>query len=96
MVYMSLIFYLAKPHADSIQDAFIPSILMTSIWVILFLVSSLITGLLLPLEFLRRFTLWWFKDIDNRPLTVIAKVAATLIVIGAFAFMAAGWVWSMV
>jgi hypothetical protein len=96
MAWMPLVFYVVAPRIVDIQDVFIPSTLMTSSWVILFLVSSLITGLLLPLEYLRRFTVWWFKDIDSRPLTVIARVAATLIVVVALVFNAARWVWLIV
>jgi hypothetical protein len=96
MAWMPLVFYVVGPRIVDIQDVFIPSTLMTSSWVILFLVSSLITGLLLPLEYLRRFTVWWFKDIDTRPLTVIARVAATLIVVVALVFNAARWVWLIV
>jgi hypothetical protein len=62
----------------------------------LFLISSILAGLLAPLEYLRRFTLWWFKDIDAHPLRAIAKVAATLIVVGAFALKIARWGWSVV
>jgi hypothetical protein len=36
------------------------------------------------------------KDIDEHPLRAIAKVAATLIVVGAFALTAARWGWSVV
>jgi hypothetical protein len=52
--------------------------------------------LLVPLEYLRRFTLWWFKDLDAHPLKAIAKVMATLIVVGAFVLKAARWGWLMV
>jgi hypothetical protein len=45
--------------------------------VALFFTSILIPKLLAPLEYIRRFTLWWFKDIDAHPLRAIAKVAAT-------------------
>jgi hypothetical protein len=55
--------------------------------VILLLISSTIVGLRAPLEYLRRFTLWWF-DIDKHPLKAIAKVAAALIVVGAVALQA--------
>jgi hypothetical protein len=49
------------------------------------IVSTLLLKLLAPLDYIRRSTLWWFKDIDAHPVKAIAKVAATLIVIGAFA-----------
>jgi hypothetical protein len=70
--------------------------MLTSAWVILFLISSSIAGLLYPLEYLRRFTLSWFKDIEAHPLRAIAKVAATLIVVGAAALQIARWGWSVV
>jgi hypothetical protein len=70
----------------------VTSTLLTSVWVILFLLSSLFVGALAPLEYIRRFTLWWF-DIDRHPLKAIAKVAATLIVVGAFALKAVRWGW---
>ena len=72
------------------------STFLTSAWVLLFLVSSGIVKFLAPLEYLRRFTIYWFKDLDSHPLRAIAKVAATLIVIGAFMLKAARWGWTMV
>jgi hypothetical protein len=47
--------------------------------------------LLLPVDYLRRFTVWWFRDIEKRPLTAIAKVAATLIIMGALAIKLVHW-----
>jgi hypothetical protein len=52
--------------------------------------------LLALIELIRRFTLWWFKDLNAHPLRVIARVAATLIVVGASAVQAARWGWSVV
>jgi hypothetical protein len=86
-------------RAESIDDltlVFISSTLLTSVWVTLFLISSFIVGLLAPLEYLRRFTIWWFKDIDAHPLRAIAKVAATLIVVVAFILKAVRWGWLLV
>jgi hypothetical protein len=74
----------------------IPSTMLTSAWVLLFLVSVMLLKLLAPLEYIRYFTLWWFKDIDAHPLRAVAKVAATLIVIGAFALKALRWGWLLV
>jgi hypothetical protein len=62
----------------------------------LFFVSILLLKLLFPLEYIRRFTLWWFRDIDAHPLRAIAKVAAILIVIGAFSIKAVRWGWLLV
>jgi hypothetical protein len=59
-----------------------PSTLFTSAWTMLLVVSSIIVMLLIPVDYLRRFTAWWFRDIEKRPVTSLAKVAATLIVIG--------------
>ena len=69
----------------SLGDVLYPSTLLTSAWVMLFLISSTIAGLLAPLEYLHRFILWWF-DIERHPIKAIAKVAAALIVIGAAVF----------
>lgn len=60
-----------------------PSTLFTSSWTVLLVVSSIIVMLLTPVEYLRRFTAWWFRDIEKRPVTSLAKVAGTLLVIGA-------------
>lgn len=88
--------YLRSESINDISQVFPPSTLLTSVWVILFLISSAVAELLAPLEYIRRLTIWWFKDIDAHPLTVIAKVAATLIVIGAFVLKAGRWGWQMV
>jgi hypothetical protein len=75
---------------------FYGSTFLTSVWVILFVISSTIVEFLAQFEYIRRFTLWWFKDIDAHPLRAIAKVAATLIVVGAFVLKAVRWGWMMV
>jgi hypothetical protein len=90
-------FIIKFPNSDNAYDDVTQvaamSTLLTSAWVTLFLLSVLVVKLLTPLEYLRRFTIWWFKDIDAHPLRAIAKVAGTLIVIGAFALKAARWEW---
>jgi hypothetical protein len=78
---------------DDVPQVAAISTLLTSAWVTLFLLSVLVVKLLAPLEYLRRFTIWWFEDIDAHPLRAIAKVAGTLIVIGALAFKAVRWEW---
>jgi hypothetical protein len=88
--------YLYSDRVDSLLQVFIPSTMLTSAWVALVFIATLLLKLLAPLEYLRRFTLWWFKDIDAHPLRAIAKVAATLIVVGAFALKIARWGWSVV
>ena len=92
---ISLYFLTSEPNMRII-DIIIPSTLLTSAWVTLFFISAMILKLLAPLEYLRRFTLWWFKDLDAHPLRAIAKVAATLIVVGAFVLKAVRWGWLLV
>jgi hypothetical protein len=55
----------------------------TSAWTFLVLLSCIFTRLPIPVTGLRRFTKWWFRDAEKHPLTTIAKVAATLIILGA-------------
>jgi hypothetical protein len=88
-------FYVNTKQVPAPLEIMMASTMPTSVWVVLFLISLLLLKLLVPLEYLRRFTLWWFKDIDAHPLRAIAKVAATLIVIGAFALKAVRWGWMM-
>ena len=47
---------------SSLLDVAFPSTMLTSAWVIFFMISALFVKLLAPLEYVRRFTLWWFKD----------------------------------
>jgi hypothetical protein len=84
-----------SPINDDVAQVATMSTLLTSVWVTLFLISTLIIKLLAPLEYIRRFTVWWFKDIDAHPLRAVAKVAATLIVVGAFVLKAVRWGWLM-
>ena len=84
-----------EQQLEDLSIVFIPSTLLTSAWVLLFLLSSIVASLLRPLEYLRRFALWWF-DIDKHPLKAIAKVAAVLIVVGAFTVKAMHWGWMIV
>jgi hypothetical protein len=51
------------------------------------IVSILLLKLLALLDYIRRSTLRWFKDLDAHPLRAIAKVSAMLVV-GAFAIKA--------
>jgi len=60
-------------------------------WTLLLFISCLVAQLLVPIDYLRRFTAFWFKDVEHHPLTAIAKVAATLIVVGATAVKAVHW-----
>jgi hypothetical protein len=84
------VYVLADGAHMNLTDVIVPSTLMTSMWTLL-LVSSLLARILSQLDYLRRFTTWWFKDVEKRPLTAIAKVAATLIIIGAAAIKAVRW-----
>ena len=56
------------------------------------MLSSVIAMLLVPIDQIRRFTAWWFRDVGKRPLTAIAKVAGTLIIIGSVVIKAVRWV----
>jgi len=75
-----------------LSDVIVPSTLLTSTWTFLLLLSSVITMFLIPIDSVRRFTAWWFRDVEKRPLTALAKVAGTLIVIGAMAIKAVRWI----
>jgi hypothetical protein len=72
----------------TLVNVVIPSTMLTSLWTFSLMVSGIIAQLLAPIDYLRRFTAWWFRDIDKHPLTAIAKVAGTLIIIGAGAIKA--------
>lgn len=54
--------YYHTVNASVFGIVFLPSTLLTSIWVILVLLSSFIIGFLLPLEYIRRLTLWWLTS----------------------------------
>jgi hypothetical protein len=70
-----------------------PSTLLTSIWTFLLFISCVIAQLLVPIDYLRRFTAFWFKDVEHHPSTAIAKVAATLIIVGAMTIKVVRWVY---
>jgi len=69
-------------HNISIWDVLAPSTLLTSIWTVLVMISSVLAMLLIPIDYLRRFTAFWFRNVEQRPLTALAKVTGTLIIIG--------------
>lgn len=85
-----------KNTYDDLSQVATMSTMLTSVWVALFFVSMLVVKLLAPLEYIRRFTLWWFKDIDTHPLRAIAKVAGILVVAGALALKIIRWGWAEV
>ena len=70
----------------------VPSTMLTSLWTLLLIVSGMIAQLLSPIDYVRRFTTWWFRDIETHPLTAIAKVAATLIIVSAVAVKTVRWI----
>lgn len=74
-----------------LDDVMAPSSLFTSLWTVLFAVSLLTVKLLWPLDQIRRFTTFWFRDIETRPLTAIAKVAGTLVIVAACLIKAVRW-----
>jgi hypothetical protein len=87
--------YLQVSDVHSLSQVWAPSTMLTSAWVVLLVVSTILLKLLAQLEYVRRFTIWWF-DVDEHPLRAIAEVAATLVVIGAIALKAGRWVLMMV
>jgi hypothetical protein len=90
----SILEYFVKESSDiTFENVIVPSTLLTSVWTFLLFVSCLFAQLLIPIDYLRKFTTFWFKDVEKQPLTAIAKVAATLIVAGAFAIKAVRWVY---
>jgi hypothetical protein len=85
--------YINMPSENfNINFVFIPSTMLTTIWTLFLFLSSIVTQLIAPIDYLRRFMAWWFRDVDRHPLTVIAKVAATLIVIGAGVIKVVRWI----
>jgi hypothetical protein len=92
-VLRTIISYIIMPDVN-ISIVLVTSTMLTSVWVMLFLLSSILAGLIYPLEYIRRFTLWWF-DIDKHPLKAIAKVAAALIVAGALILKAVRREWGI-
>ena len=59
------------------MDIFVASTLLTSIWITLILLSTIILKLLIPLQ---RFTAWFF-DVEKHPVQAIGIVAAALVMI---------------
>jgi len=75
----------------TLAQVLVPSTMLTSLWTLLILVSSIVATALIPINQLRRFTAWWFRDVEKRPLTALAKVAGTLIILGAVVIKAVRW-----
>jgi hypothetical protein len=69
-------------------SVFVPSTLLTSFWTSLLFLSNFVALLFYPVERLRILTLWWFRDVEKHPLTVIAKVTGTLIIATSLAISA--------
>jgi hypothetical protein len=92
-IYYYILGYLFRPSDYLVlPSVVVPSTLMTSVWTLLLVISGVVTQLLIPIELLRRFTTWWFRDVEKHPLTVIAKVAASLIIIGAVVIKVVRWI----
>jgi hypothetical protein len=87
-----LFLYFSGPAPVSVFDVMVPSTMLTSVWTFFLFVSCLIAQVLAPIDYLRRFTVFWFRNVERHPLTAIAKVAATLIVVGAMAIKAVRWI----
>jgi len=65
--------------------------MLTSIWTFLLLISAIVSILLIAIDRVGRFTAWWFRDVEKRPLTALAKVAGTLIILGAVVIKTIRW-----
>ena len=84
--------YLQKSGAKLyLDDVIVPSSILTSAWTFLFIISLIVVVFLSPLDKLRQFTLFWFRDVEKRPLTAIAKVAGTLVILAAVLIKGARW-----
>jgi hypothetical protein len=83
--------YIFADSITKLQSVIIPSTLLTSTWVFLIFLSAIVSQLLIPLDRVRQFAAWWFRDVEKHPLTVIAKVTATMIIIGAGAIKIVHW-----
>lgn len=84
----------AAPRSVTISDVIVPSTLFTSVWTFLLFVATIVTRLLAPIDHIRQFTRWWFKDVDKHPLTAVAKVAATILIVAAFSLKAFHWMFA--
>jgi hypothetical protein len=62
----------------SAYEFFILSTLLTSVWAIMALTSSVITKALLLIDYARRFIAWFF-DVDKHPIRAIGMVAGGLV-----------------
>jgi hypothetical protein len=66
--------------------------MLASAWSVLVFVSAIAAQLLAPIDHVRRLTNFLF-DVEHHPLTAIAWVAGTLIVVGALAIKAVRWIY---
>jgi hypothetical protein len=76
----------------NLYQVIVPSTLFTSAWSLLLFVSCLLAQLFVPLDYVRRLTNFLF-DVEHHPLTAIAWVAGTLIMLGALAIKAVRWIY---
>jgi hypothetical protein len=85
--------FFSIPQKDADLSAVVSlSTLMTSVWTVLIILSIFLTKLLVPVDELRRFAVWWFRDVERKPLTAIAKVSATLVIVSAGIIKILRWV----
>jgi hypothetical protein len=86
MVYSSMVLLfddlMGRGQGWNVYEWFIGSTILTSIWTIFVLASSVLTKLILPpLSYIRRFTVWYF-DVDRHPIRAIGFVGAALVFMG--------------
>ena len=85
MAYQSFALLLAEVtgngHGWAMFELFVGSTILTSIWTILILVSSIVAKLILPLDSIRQFATWFF-DVDRHPIRAISAVAGGLVFAG--------------
>jgi hypothetical protein len=69
----------------TLPEVLYPTTLLTSLWTVLLLISTVTVKLLVPVDRIRGFIRLWFRDIDRHPLSAIAKVMEAIVVGGAVA-----------
>jgi hypothetical protein len=66
--------YVLKPGSSiDLLDVITPSTLLTSLWTFLLLISGILAQVLIPIDYVRRFAAWWFRDVETRPLNGVSK-----------------------
>jgi hypothetical protein len=82
-------YFISPSESVTLSYVLVPATMLTAIWTFFLFLSSIIVQLIAPIDYLRRFTAWWFRDVERHPLTAVAKVTATLVIIGAVAIKVA-------